>query len=161
MTQEQGPIELTGGCQCGAVRYRARAATSDAYYCHCRMCQRALGNVSAAFVNVKKIDVAFERGQPTYYASSKFARRGFCRECGTPLSFEYVARPNMDLTVGSLDHPERVRPTSHFGVESRLAAFHKPDALPEKRTEDAAHIVAMWKEAYGDDAVPGPRPATS
>ena len=44
-------IDVTGGCQCGAVRYAARLAGDEAYWCHCRMCQRAVGNVTAALVN--------------------------------------------------------------------------------------------------------------
>jgi aspartate-semialdehyde dehydrogenase len=38
--------EMTGGCMCGQVRYLARIGSDDAYLCHCRMCQRASGNVS-------------------------------------------------------------------------------------------------------------------
>jgi hypothetical protein len=151
------PLDLTGSCQCGSVRYRTRAATNDAYYCHCRMCQKAFGNVFAAFVHVKKADVVWEHGQPAYYASTSFSRRGFCGACGTPLAFEYLDGENIDLSVGSLDEPHRVQPRLHFGVESRLAAFHRPDGLPEKRTEDAKHIVKRWKEAYGEGAVMGPR----
>ena len=40
---------LSGGCQCGRVRYEASVDSFDAYWCHCRMCQRAVGNVAAAF----------------------------------------------------------------------------------------------------------------
>ena len=34
----------TGGCQCGAVRYRVDQALDNAHVCHCRMCQKASGN---------------------------------------------------------------------------------------------------------------------
>jgi hypothetical protein len=145
---------LTGGCQCGAARYTARVATFDAYYCHCRMCQRAFGNLFAAFFNLKKQNLTWD-APPSYYASSKIARRGFCAKCGTPLSFEYHDSENVDLGVGSLDHPEKMRPVSHFGIESRLAAFFKEDGLPGKRVDDAEHIVKKWKAAYGDGATPG------
>jgi hypothetical protein len=74
------------------------------------MCQRAFGNVSAAYVNLPKEGVAWTLGAPKFYASSKIARRGFCAECGTPLVFEYLDFDKMDLSVGSLDEPGRVRP---------------------------------------------------
>jgi hypothetical protein len=150
-------ITLTGGCQCRAVRYRARAKSNEAYYCHCRMCQLAFGNVRASFVNVKKADVSWETRAPDYYASSKIARRGFCGECGTPLTFEYHESENMDLSVGSLDHPEELRPVMHVGVESRVASFHAEDGLPAKRVEDFEHVTQKWKAAYGEGVKPGPQ----
>src|SRR6059036_1471774 len=33
------PAETTGGCFCGAVRYRVRAATRDVGHCHCGICR--------------------------------------------------------------------------------------------------------------------------
>jgi hypothetical protein len=149
------PIELSGACQCGAVRYRACAKGFDAYYCHCRMCQRAFGNVFATFFNVEKSLVTWQAGPPTYFESSKIARRGFCARCGTPISFEYHQSERMDLAVGSLDHPERMRPVSHCGVESRIASFHRPDGLKEVRVDEIEHIVKKWKGAYGEGATPG------
>ena len=40
---------MTGGCQCGRVRYSAEIASDDAYWCHCRMCQRWTGGVFLCF----------------------------------------------------------------------------------------------------------------
>jgi hypothetical protein len=68
-----------GGCQCGVVRYAARSESSDAYYCHCRMCQRAFGHLSGVFCEVERGNLVWEGGEPAYYRSSKIARRGFCR----------------------------------------------------------------------------------
>jgi hypothetical protein len=149
------PLTLTGGCQCGAVRFTAHAKSDEAYYCHCRMCQRAFGNVFAAYVNVAKDALTWDKGPPAYYASSKIARRGFCSTCGTPLTFEYDESKVMDLAVGALDEPERLRPVMHVGVESRVAAFHREDGLPVKRIDEFQHIVDKWKKAYGDAAMPG------
>ena len=150
-------VVLEGGCQCGEVRYRARAKSHDAYYCHCTMCQRAVGNVFAAFVNVKKKDVEWLTAPPKRYAASKIAERGFCGACGTPLTFEYHESENLDLTVGSLDAPGAMKPVAHFAIESRLASFHREDGLPGKRLDEVKHIAEKWKKAYGDDVVPGPR----
>jgi hypothetical protein len=155
MNQITTPTTLSGGCLCGAVRYEARLDRPDGYYCHCRMCQLAFGNTRAAFVNLRKDAVVWSAAPPTRYASSKIALRGFCGRCGTPLSFEYLASDRMDLSVGSFDEPERLRPTSHFAVESRIAAWHVADGLPEERLADNARIVERWRDAYGSDAVPG------
>ena len=81
-------LELRGGCQCGAVRYVAHVVDDEAYYCHCRMCQKAFGNLFGAYFLALGEFVGWETGDPTYFHSSNIARRGFCRECGTPLSFE-------------------------------------------------------------------------
>ena len=40
-------MEWTGGCLCGAVRYRATVGPIRAVNCHCGMCRRASG---AAFL---------------------------------------------------------------------------------------------------------------
>jgi len=146
---------LSGGCLCGAVRYEARPDHREGYYCHCRMCQLAFGNTRAAFLNLRKDQVRWTAVQPTRYASSKIALRGFCGRCGTPLTFEYIASERMDLSVGSLDHPESLKPVSHFAVESRIAAWHAPDGLPEQRLDANEKIMERWRDAYGAAVKPG------
>jgi len=145
---------LSGGCLCGRVRYQATPDHRDGYYCHCRMCQLAVGNTRAAFLNVRKAEVRWSSA-PAYYASSKLARRGFCSHCGTPLSFEYLDSERMDLSVGSLDDPSAVKPTAHFAIESRIAAWHADDGLPGERLDANERINNRWRAAYGDDVAPG------
>ena len=138
---------MTGGCQCGRVRYAVEVENDEAYLCHCRMCQRATGGVSIAFKNVKRGDVRWER-EPDRYASSPIARRGFCSTCGTPLTFEYVeGSDKLDLTVGSFDDPARFRPTAHFGIEHRHDAWLDTRDLPGTRCEEYQPLVNRWREA--------------
>jgi len=145
---------LEGGCLCGRVRYRATPDKREGYYCHCRMCQLAFGNVSAAFFNLRKSEVTWHT-PPTYFTSSKIARRGFCGRCGTPLSFEFNDSANMDLSVGSLDDPSVLAPTAHYAIESRVASWHVEDGLPGHRLDENTTIANRWKTAYGDDVTPG------
>lgn len=140
---------MTGGCQCGRVRYAATIEGDDAYLCHCRMCQRATGGVSIAFRNVPKTAVAWGR-EPDRYRSSPFARRGFCSTCGTPLTFEFDDGENLDLTVGSFDDPSRFKPTSHFGKESWHEAWLDTGALPAKRTDEHQPLVDKWMNSVGE-----------
>lgn len=145
---------LTGGCLCGRVRYEATPDHRNGYYCHCRMCQLALGNTRAAFINLRKAEVRWLT-EPSYYGSSKIAHRGFCSHCGTPLSFDYLDSERIDLTVGSLDDPAAVKPTTHFAVETRIAAWHADDGLPGERLDSNERINQRWRKAYGDDVAPG------
>lgn len=140
-------IIMTGGCACGRVRYRAPVDPAQAYWCHCRMCQRAAGAIAMAYCNVAKADLVFTSGAPVEWASSPIARRGRCGDCGTPLTFHYPDSARIDLTVASLDEPGGLAPSSHFGVESRLPHWIPADALPEMRSEDYAPLQARWAAA--------------
>jgi hypothetical protein len=152
-TPPNGPLH--GGCLCGAVRYEARPAQRDGYYCHCRMCQLAFGNTRAAFINLRKDQVHWAGAAPNYYASSKIARRGFCGRCGTPLSFEFLDSEHMDLSVGSFDEPSALKPVEHYSVETRIAGWHADDGLPGSRLDSNERISMRWRDAYGADVAPG------
>ena len=128
----------------------------EAYYCHWRMCQKAFGNLFGAYFLALGEFVRWETAEPAYFHSSNIARRGFCRECGTPLSFEYVGSEEIHLTVGGLDEPGSLRPVAHYGFERHVSSFFTDDGLPRSRIEDDEEYVARWKAAHGEDSMPGP-----
>ncbi|MGI8944109.1 MAG: GFA family protein [Qipengyuania sp.] len=138
----------TGGCQCGRLRYTAQIDPSQAYLCHCRMCQRATGGVSIAFIGLPKSDMNWE-SEPDWYASSPIARRPYCRECGTPLGFAFNDGENMDITVGSLDEPYGIEPHWHLASEKIHEAWIDTSALPRKKLSDYEPLVRRWKKATG------------
>ncbi len=139
---------MTGGCQCGRIRYAARIDSAEAYLCHCRMCQRATGGVSVAFVNLPKADVTWNV-EPDWYESSPIARRPFCSRCGTPLGFAYPDSHNMDLTIGSFDEPGFFEPRHHFAIETRLDQWLDTTGLPGYRIADHTPTVERWMQALG------------
>jgi hypothetical protein len=130
------PPVHTGGCQCGAVRYALYAEPANPHVCHCRMCQKAFGSAFAPLASVTLQDFAWVRGEPGIYRSSEVVERGFCRECGTPLSFRYTDKDRISVSLGSLDEPSRVAPEKQYGTESRLAWIDRVHLLPASRTED-------------------------
>lgn len=138
--------EMTGGCQCGRVRYTAQVADDEAYLCHCRMCQRATGGVSIAYKNLARADVRWER-EPEWYASSPVAKRPFCSACGTPLGFAFNDSERMDLTVGSFDDPAAFYPTENFGIESRHPAWEDTSHLPGIKVTEHPGAVKRWEAA--------------
>ena len=85
----------TGGCQCGAVRFHVEGALGDASVCHCRMCQKASGNFYLPLVSVRGAKLTWTRGEPKRFQSSNHGYRGFCADCGTPLTIRSVLPARM------------------------------------------------------------------
>jgi len=145
-----GDTKITGGCLCGAVRYEvSQLPDEDIGYCHCRMCQKALGGLFGCFVIFTGAEQTktfqFTRGEPKLYRSSARAERGFCAECGTPLLFRDTKA--VAVTMGSLDHPEDFTPKSHSGIESQVPWLKIDDELPRWRTDDDPYVTRSTEVA--------------
>lgn len=134
MTQTRTQV-AKGGCQCGAVRYALFVPPEKPHACHCRMCQRAVGGLFAALAGARKPDFAWTKGAAKYFASSNMAKRGFCGDCGTPLSYEFNrAESRVYVTIGSMDHPERVPIQRQVGIESRVPWVKFCEDIPGSET---------------------------
>jgi hypothetical protein len=129
---------LTGGCQCGAVRFRVESGLGRASVCHCRMCQKASGGFYGPFVTANGL--RWTRGAPKYFQSSNVARRGFCGDCGTPLSFE--GEGFSELMIGAFDHPETIVPAIAVGLESKIPYADHLSQLPTRNPDEAAQAAA-------------------
>lgn len=129
-------MELTGGCQCGKRRYRASRPPTTVGYCHCNMCKKATGGPFALLVRFDEDSVEWLSAKPQAYRSSPIAERGFCPDCGTPLFLRYDSDPRLRMTIGSLDRPESVTPSYHYGIESRLPFIDCSADLPGRETQE-------------------------
>jgi len=126
----------TGGCLCGAVRYGVVAAPFDVSHCHCSLCRRSTGAPFVTWVTFPAAAFTLTAGTPKERKSSAAAVRTFCGDCGTALTFREEARPkSVDVTAGSLDHPEEVVPVDHTHTRSKLPWLRFADRLP--RHEEA------------------------
>jgi hypothetical protein len=141
MSDADKPV-LTGGCQCGAVRYALRAPPEPAHLCHDRDCQKALGGPFAALAPLRRGDFVWARGTAGNFARCSIAHRDFAVQCGTPLSFRYDDSEWISVTIVSIDRPQAVWPTKHMGVQSRLDWLDTLDGLSIETTDavmSAAH----------------------
>ncbi len=120
----------SGGCQCGAVRYHVQGALEGAHLCHCRMCQKAVGNYFMPLASAKNEEFSVTRGEPKWFHSSDPVKRGFCENCGTPLFFKTIGSPTIAIALGSLDDPSSVVPEHNDGIVSRVAFFAHLVELP-------------------------------
>ncbi len=125
------PKDYAGGCLCGAVRYRVVGEPLWIENCHCGMCRRASGAPFVAWANFKLEHFRIVKGKPAEFASSAEAVRQFCSHCGSPLTFQKHSRPDqIDVTLGTMDRPEDLRPTAHIWTSSQISWIKLADGLP-------------------------------
>lgn len=134
---------FTGGCQCGAIRFRAEKLGRPSI-CHCRMCQKAFGSFFGAFVTADHAHLTWTRGQPALFRSSAKVKRGFCNKCGTPLT--YHLGEEIELAIGAFDHPEALEPQVQVNHDKRLPwidhLFEKPAASSPEMEAFFASVVS-------------------
>jgi hypothetical protein len=146
-----------GGCLCGAVRYRATTPPLRGVICHCPVCRKHSGAPALAFVHFAARDFSWLRGEPTRYRSSEFAERGFCARCGSTLSMhEEVLSERVQIAVGSLDEPGRVRIDDHVWTKDRIPWFDVADSLPRFRTSSSAVETKAGDERFDPTLPPTP-----
>lgn len=159
-------IRITGGCQCGAVRYALHQQPHDPHICHCRMCQKAFGAYFAPLAGVLSENFELTRGTLATFMSSDQTTRGFCRDCGTPLTFQYVHSKHIAIALGSLDDPAKIKPEHQYGIEGRVPWFAALPGLPgDKTTEEdepdlAARIAASTHQHPDHDTPSWPPEGT-
>jgi hypothetical protein len=142
-------MSWAGGCQCGAIRYRAETL-KRASFCHCRMCQKAFGSTGGALVTVDGL--TWTRGALTHFASSKTIRRGFCGECGTPLTFEYAT--GVDIAIPTFDRAAEIAPVIQYSPEMALpwtrAVSDLPGYPPEEHVRRQAWFASIKTNQHPD-----------
>jgi hypothetical protein len=127
------------------------------------MCQKAFGNFFAPLTSVRGTDFQWTRGEPKRFQSSNHVKRGFCGNCGTPLTYE--APDGMALAIAAFDHPEELAPTIQWGLEGKLPYIDDLSALPgytsEGDPESAEFLKTMISYQHPDhdtDQWPQKRP---
>ncbi len=131
---------LSGGCQCGAVRF-ACESVSGASICHCRMCQKAMGNVFSPLASAHGL--VWTRGEPKRFRSSNVAQRGFCAECGTPLTYE-TEGGEVEIAICAFDDPAAIVPKLQLAMPSRLPWVDHLAGLPTRPPEIQAKREAFY-----------------
>jgi hypothetical protein len=107
--------KITGGCQCGAIRYETNSEPVFAGHCQCNDCKKASGSGHVTAAGFPETAVRMT-GTPKEYVSTADSggtvRRGFCPECGGRLTFRSTSMPGMVmLLAGSMDDPGAISPT--------------------------------------------------
>jgi hypothetical protein len=113
------PSVHTGGCLCGAVRYRVAGPLRPVVMCHCTQCRRTTGHVMAATAARRADFSLVSEGELKWYVSSAEARRGFCGRCGSTLFWEGVGLDRISIAAGTLDDTRGLKIACHIFVADK------------------------------------------
>ena len=131
MAENSKPV-LTGGCQCGAVRFALSVPPPKVSICHCRMCQKASGAPFASLADIEHEHFTWTRGKPASFQSSSIAERDFCADCGTGLFYvnSQMLPGIIDIQSATYDDPDSVPARAHIQVAERIGWMTRAHELP-------------------------------
>jgi len=145
------PLPLTGGCQCGAVRYTISGPPVVFYLCHCTECQKQSSSAFGESLRVRAEDFVIEGKTAVFLrpiAQGGHQACTFCPACGTRLTHQ---RPGygdkLNVKAGTLDDTTWLAPAGHIWVASKQAhSTIAPDALAYARQPDTdTALEARWR----------------
>lgn len=146
-------LPLTGGCQCGALRYQVSAAPLMVYNCHCTNCQRIGGGAFSTPAAVLEASFSFVDGEPQTFEWTSDAgtmRFGWlCRNCGTRIA--HGQRPTngiLSVRSGTFDDRSWVTPVGDIWMRSKQAwVTLTGDRLAfEQQPSDYSGLVAAFRD---------------
>lgn len=124
----------SGGCDCGAVRFEVSGPLPGITVCHCKQCRRRTGYLWGS-VKVPDVQFRFTYGadEVQWYASSDWARRGFCRCCGSQLFYRVTGDgdDHAAITAGAFDEPNDLHLAKHIFVKDKADYIEIGDEAPQ------------------------------
>ncbi len=130
MNTKEHTDRVEGGCFCGDVRYELDEPPFLSGYCHCKQCQKGVGNLFSTTVFFKHAHFRFTLGNPVWYETA-VAARGFCGRCGTPIAFQHNDSKHIAIMLGTLDKSDRFEPQVHWYSDSKLPWADIQSTLPD------------------------------
>jgi hypothetical protein len=129
-------LPLTGGCNCGAVRFEVTEPLVTATYCHCTRCQRRSGAAASANAHPAPGSFRIVEGEDSLrvWTPEKGAGKWFCGECGSAMFARDPSDPDwVGIRMGAFDEDPGIRPSLRLFVA--YAAPWEPipdDGLPRR-----------------------------
>jgi hypothetical protein len=125
-------MHVTGGCQCGTIRYEFDGEPIQQVACHCTDCQHQSGSAFGMTVVVNSADFRITKGEPKlYHSTSSTARRklgAFCPACGNRIYHQPEWRQGrISIKPGTMDDTSWLRPAVHLWTKSKQAWVIIPD----------------------------------
>ena len=134
----------TGKCFCGNISFKTVGDPLWVAHCHCNSCRRNTGAPVTTFVGFNKQQVSFD-GERAFYASSPGVRRGFCAQCGTPMTYESThVDDEVHFYISVMDDPESFVPERHVFHAEHIAWLELYDELPRHSGVGRGNEPSSW-----------------
>ncbi len=146
------PLPLTGGCQCGQVRYTIAATPHVFYLCHCRECQRHTSSAFGESLRVRSADLEVQGALRTFrrLSDSGKSREGhFCPDCGVRIVHGTAGSEMVNIKAGTLDDATWLVPAGHIWTRSKQAFVvigADEIAYDAQPRDDYAAMAARWRD---------------
>lgn len=122
---------VSGRCECGKVRFEVHSLRKAATICHCGQCRRFSGHLWAATHAPYEALTFVEDEGLRWYASSDFAKRGFCQFCGASLFYRMNDEAGIGIAAGCLDAPTGLEIGKHIFVADKGDYYAITDDAPQ------------------------------
>lgn len=121
---------FTGRCECAKVRFEVESPREAITVCHCSQCRRTSGHLWAA-THARYDQVKFLESEGlTWYASSDFAKRGFCKYCGSSLFYRMNDEQSIGIAAGCIENPTGMFIERHIFVADKGDYYEIKDDVP-------------------------------
>jgi len=128
-------MTLSGGCQCGAVRYEVSAEPLEVYVCHCRECQKQSASAFGISVIVPALAFVLKRGHLKTWTrltdSGGILECMFCVACGSRIRHSNLRETTVSIKGGSLDEPVDLTNAVHIWTTRKLPGVVIPNGATE------------------------------
>src|SRR5262245_61909671 len=128
------PLPLSGGCQCGGVRYHITEAPLTLYVCYCTECQKQSSAGFGMSMPVPRAGFSITSGAPSTWTrtadSGRTVECAFCSRCGTRLFHAPIRNPAIvNIKPGTLDNTRWLKPVGHLWTRSAQPWVIIPDGV--------------------------------
>ncbi len=128
--------QLSGGCQCGSVRYSITQSPIRLNVCHCTDCQKQSGSAFGMSLVIDPDSLRMESGQIKEFELTADSGRtktcGFCPECGVRIYNRTSAL--CSVKAGTLDDTRSLRPDAQYWTKSRQEWSTLRSDIPQYET---------------------------
>jgi len=148
-----GTPALTGGCNCGAVRYLVTRSFLTVYICHCHLCQKRTGSAFSMSAVLPADGLQIVAGEllrtERLLASGAKNVSWLCPACYSRIYTQREGAQTINLRAGTLDDTSQLRPVAQFWTSSAQSwALIKDDVLSyAEQPVDYAPLLAAWQAA--------------